>query len=395
MSNKWQTKPLVDVCEIFADGDWIESKDQSPEGIRLIQTGNIGEGKFKSRGEKARYISEITFKRLRCTEIFDGDCLISRLPEPVGRSCLLPITCERMITAVDCTILRFNQNQILPKFFNYYSQSNNYLSAVESNTSGTTRKRISRNKLAQIPITFPSICEQKRIVDTLEEAFKAIDKAKANTEKNLKNARELFEQNLNERFSKLGDRWETKKLGELFAFKNGRAFKKEEWCSKGLPIIRIQNLNNENGTFNYFSGKYDDNIVVQDNDLLFSWSGTVGSSFGPHIWQAGKGLLNQHIFLVSFKIEIDRQYAYYALEKITKEIEQEVNGAVGLVHITKDKLNNFTIPVPSLSEQKCTVKEIQILFTETRRLETIYQRKLNALDELKKSLLHQAFTGNL
>jgi type I restriction enzyme S subunit len=82
---------LADVCKVFADGDWVESKDQSPGGIRLVQTGNVGEGVFKDRGEKARYISEGTFGRLRCTEIFEGDCLISRLPDPVGRSCLLPV----------------------------------------------------------------------------------------------------------------------------------------------------------------------------------------------------------------------------------------------------------------------------------------------------------------
>ena len=78
----WQRKQLGDLCEVFADGDWVESKDQSYEGIRLIQTGNVGEGIFKDRAEKARYISEATFKRLRCTEIFEGDCLI---PNPTDQ----------------------------------------------------------------------------------------------------------------------------------------------------------------------------------------------------------------------------------------------------------------------------------------------------------------------
>ena len=67
MKNNWKTKKLEEVCEVFADGDWIEKKDQSTSGIRLIQTGNIGNGYFLDRGEKARYISEDTFKRLRCT----------------------------------------------------------------------------------------------------------------------------------------------------------------------------------------------------------------------------------------------------------------------------------------------------------------------------------------
>ena len=123
MKKNWEAKKLGEVCEVFADGDWVESKDQSSEGNRLIQTGNVGEGVFKDRGEKARYISEETFKRLRCTEIFEGDCLISRLPDPVGRSCLLPDTGERMITAVDCTIVRFDPKKVVPAFFIYYSQS--------------------------------------------------------------------------------------------------------------------------------------------------------------------------------------------------------------------------------------------------------------------------------
>src|SRR5688500_5516436 len=105
----WRRVQLADTCEVFTDGDWVESKDQAPSGIRLIQTGNVGEGKFKDRAEKARFIDSPTFKRLNCTEIFPGDCLISRLPDPVGRACLVQDTGERMITAVDCTVVRFRK----------------------------------------------------------------------------------------------------------------------------------------------------------------------------------------------------------------------------------------------------------------------------------------------
>src|SRR6266852_4018594 len=114
----WQTKKLSEVCELFTDGNWIESKDQSIEGIRLIQTGNIGMGIFKSRSDKARYISKKTFDRLKCTEIFKGNILISRLPDPVGRACILPEIGEKMITAVDCSILRLNKN-VYSNFLNY------------------------------------------------------------------------------------------------------------------------------------------------------------------------------------------------------------------------------------------------------------------------------------
>lgn len=115
MTKQWKVKKLIDLCDVFADGDWIESKHQSSRGIRLIQTGNVGDGLFKDRAEKARYISEDTFRRLRCTEVFEGDCLISRLPDPVGRACILPDSGEKMITAVDCTIVRFKKS-MLPHF---------------------------------------------------------------------------------------------------------------------------------------------------------------------------------------------------------------------------------------------------------------------------------------
>ena len=123
MKQGWEIKKLSEVCVVFEDGNWIESKDQSPDGIRLIQTGNVGNGFFKDKVEKARYITEDTFKRLRCTEIVEGDCLISRLPDPVGRACILPNTGSKMITAVDCTIIRFQPKALLSEWFIFYSLS--------------------------------------------------------------------------------------------------------------------------------------------------------------------------------------------------------------------------------------------------------------------------------
>lgn len=183
-----------------------------------------------------------------------------------------------------------------------------------------------------------------------------------------------------------------RRLGDLFVFKNGRAFKKEEWSLDGLPIIRIQNLNNENGSFNFYDGEYSDDILVRNGDLLFSWSGTVGSSFGPHIWQQGAGLLNQHIFAVSLKTEMDKRYAYYALEEITEEIEQQVSGAVGLVHITKEKLNDFTIPVPPLSQQQRIVGILDEAFDGIATAKANAEQNLQNARALFESHLQSVFT---
>ena len=167
-SSDLRMTPLKELCTLFTDGDWIESKDQSDKGIRLVQTGNVGSGFFKDRIEKSRWISEETFQRLRCTEVVEGDVLVSRLPDPVGRACLVPAMEDRAITAVDCTIIRFDPEQIRPRYFVYYSQSSKYASAIGPLISGATRQRISRDKLGSILVPVPNTDIQDEIVEKLD-----------------------------------------------------------------------------------------------------------------------------------------------------------------------------------------------------------------------------------
>jgi type I restriction enzyme S subunit len=182
------------------------------------------------------------------------------------------------------------------------------------------------------------------------------------------------------------------RLGDLFVFKNGRAFKKEEWTTTGLPIIRIQNLNSANASFNYYSGDYDKDILVQLGDLLFSWSGTVGSSFGSHLWAGERGVLNQHIFKVGLTDAISKQYAYYGLRHITVDIENAVNGAVGLVHITKEKLNEFTLPLPRPSEQQRIVAILDQAFAGIATAEANAERNLENARGIFESQLEAVFS---
>ena len=182
------------------------------------------------------------------------------------------------------------------------------------------------------------------------------------------------------------------RLGDLFNFKNGRSFKQTEWKEVGLPIIRIQNLNKVGAGFNFFDGEYDPAIEVNKNDLLFSWSGTVGSSFGPHIWQRDTGVLNQHIFKISFKTDMLLKYAFYSLLFITEEIERSVVGAVGLVHVTKKSLNEFKIPEPPIPEQKRIVAIIDQAFADIEQARAKTEQNLNNARELFESYLQQVFS---
>jgi type I restriction enzyme S subunit len=142
--SKWEISSLKSITTIMTDGNWIESKDQATEGIRLVQTGNIGEGKYIDKLNHAKFINQDTFVRLNCTDVFKGDVLISRLPTPVGRACMLPSYGTRMITAVDCTIMRFDKARCLPEYFVCFSMSPNYLFQIDKHVAGSTRVRISR-----------------------------------------------------------------------------------------------------------------------------------------------------------------------------------------------------------------------------------------------------------
>lgn len=163
---------LSSLCSTFVDGDWIESKDQSELGVRLIQTGNVGNGFFKDKEDKSRYISEETFDNLHCTEIYPGDILVSRLPDPIGRACIIPQGIGRTITAVDCTIIRL-KDIILPDYFIAYTMTPSYAAQINEVTTGTTRRRVSRANLGNILIPCPSIAKQQQFVAIAKQADKS------------------------------------------------------------------------------------------------------------------------------------------------------------------------------------------------------------------------------
>jgi type I restriction enzyme, S subunit len=401
MKKGWQTKKLGDVCEVFADGDWVESKDQSSDGVRLIQTGNVGDGIFKDRAEKARYISEATFKRLRCTEIFEGDCLISRLPDPVGRSCILPEIGERMITAVDCTIVRFNPQQLLPTFFNHYSKSDDYLGTVAKECTGTTRSRISRSNLALTPIPVPPLPEQQRIVGILDEAFDGIATAKANAEKNLQNARALFESHLQSVFTQRGEGWVEKRLGDLSRINYGytESASTEKVGPKFLRITDIQDNKVDWASVPYCpigDSEYS-KYKLTDGDIVFARTGaTTGKSY--LVTDPPEAVCASYLIRVQVNgVELLPPFVnlFFQTHSYWDSIRSGVSGsAQGGFNATK--LGELVIPFPrSSSDQLAIVAKLDYLREETQRLASLYRQKLDALEALKKSLLHRAFNGEL
>jgi len=174
----WPMVKLGEVCAYFNDGDWIESKDQAKIGFRLIQTGNVGVGEYLDKADRVRFITEETFNRLKCKEIFPGDILISRLPDPVGRSCIVPKLNTRMVTAVDCTIARANKNLVDPLYLLFVTNSEVYFDNLSKFLTGASRERISRKNLEIVKIPLPPLEIQKQIVARIENEQKAINSNK-------------------------------------------------------------------------------------------------------------------------------------------------------------------------------------------------------------------------
>ena len=182
LGKKWQAAEIGKLADVFIDGDWVESKDQAASGIRLIQTGNIGIGEYLDKTGRARFVSNEKFEKLNCTEVLEGDVLISRLPDPVGRACLVPQMDTKKITSVDCTIVRFDKNKILPKFFIFLTLTDQYYQQINQYLTGASRRRISRSNLAKVEIPLPPLPIQQQIVAEIEENEKEVVRLKAEME---------------------------------------------------------------------------------------------------------------------------------------------------------------------------------------------------------------------
>lgn len=188
-SGEWKVKTLIEIAdrkkELFDDGDWIESEHITNQGVRLIQTGNIGVGKFIEKDVR-KYIFERSFIALRCKELRHGDLLVCRLADPAGRACVLPdIGEEKIVTSVDVTIFRAPVDTVDRVFLSNLFSTPEWFQAVSDRSGGTTHKRISRGALGRISIKIPAIQEQTAIATILSDMDNELESLESRRDKAL------------------------------------------------------------------------------------------------------------------------------------------------------------------------------------------------------------------
>jgi len=290
------------------------------------------------------------------------------------------------------------------KFVIYFLRTEEVRTELIKKATKSTITNINQSNLSEIIIPIPPLPEQQRIVAILDECFAALEKAKANAEQNLKNAKELFESYLQGVFEKKGEGWEERKVKDIGLAQTGTTPKTVEKENYGefIPFIKPADVN--------FSGIGD---IRYDNEGLSEIglnkgrkmeSGSIlmvciGATIGKVGFTERVVSCNQQINSLSVKKEFEPKFIFYAM--ISTEFQDKVliegKGAQAtLPIINKSKWENLTISFPkSKADQQTIVRQLDVLRAETQKLEAVYQQKLADLEELKKSILQKAFAGEL
>jgi len=395
MKQCWEMKPFGEVCEIIG-GSQPPKKDFTFEPskgyIRLIQVRDYRTDKF------ATYIPKEKAKRF-CSK---SDLMIGRYGPPIFG------IFRGLEGAYNVALMKAVPNEeILDKeFFYWFLKTDDLIRYVERTSKRAAgQDGVRKERLYAYPTPVPPIPEQKRIVKILENVFEKTAKAKENAEKNLQNARELFESYLNKIFSNPGQGNEDKKIGELFEVKSSKRVHKSDWKLSGIPFYRAREVV-KLSKFGYVDNELfispelykkftKEKGAPKAGDIIISAVGTLGQSY--IVKEIDRFYFKDASVLWFDKIgNVDSQYIQYAFMSdvvLSQIMDNSMGATVGTFTISRAK--NIRISLPNLFEQKRLVKEINLLLGGVKKLEGIYQQKLLDFEEFKKSILQKAFNGEL
>ena len=254
------------------------------------------------------------------------------------------------ICSGDITVIEAKPDRILPELLPFIIQNDALFDFAVGKSAGSLSPRVKWEHLKNYEFELPDMDKQRELASLLW----AMDDTKKSYQKLIAATDELVKSQFMEQFGDIEhvpDGWKRVSFGDVCNLVNGRAFKPSDWSTTGVPIVRIQNLNDVNADYNYYEGTIEDKYWINDEDLLFAWSGTPGTSFGAFIWNRGKAVLNQHIFRVEPDSCIDKWFLMTCFEGRMDLIISKAHGGVGLRHITKAELEKIEFLLPPMPTQ--------------------------------------------
>lgn len=382
------------------DGDWVESKDQDPDGdIRLLQLADIGVGDFLDRS--SRYMTSSKANQLKCTYIQKGDILVARMPDPIGRACQFPGDPQPCVTVVDVCVLRPDSNVADSKYVTHILNSSGVKNQLDRFVKGATRQRISRTNLEQIPIPLPPLPEQRRIAAILDQA----DLLRAKRRRALVQLHSLTQAIFIEIF---GDPIHNSKGWRIAPLRSsaeriqigpfGSQLHEEDYINDGIPLINPTHIKNAkicpDPSLSISEEKYNQlsQYHLAAGDLVLGRRGEMGRcavvTTQEHGWLCGTGSL----FIRPKADTISSTYLSFVISSASmrRHLENVAQG-VTMANLNKDIVGSLSIPVPPMELQREFISQLAVV----EGLQNNQHCSLADLNSLFSSLQNRAFRGKL
>ena len=402
----------------FFDGDWILSENMDSEGeVRLLQLSDIGIGEFLDKSNK--HISKNTFLQLGCTPLLEGDIMISRMAEPIARSCIVPSFPYTVITAVDVAVLRCNPSIVLNHYLNYLCNAKWFTDLAFSMARGTTRVRITRKNLGQMPFPLPPLPEQQRIIDRIESLFAKLDEAKEKAQ--------LVVDGFEDRKAAILHKAFTGELTEGWRKENKIPF--SDWCTDVLekrfeivggiqkkpgrtpnnnpvPYITVANVyrNHLDLTdlrfFELFEGELE-RYQLQYADILIVEGNGSGNEIGRcAMWKDELPVCvhQNHIIRIRRKDKsVLPEYVLYFLNSSKGKciMKDRAKTTSGLYNLSTGKIKTIPVPFAPIEEQRVIVQILDKALYKEQQAKDSAEQVIAQIDTMKKSILAHAFRGEL
>ncbi|SIT17147.1 restriction endonuclease subunit S [Belliella pelovolcani] len=381
MKQGWAYKKLGDLSknkDAIVSGPFgsnLKVSDYKDSGVPILRLQNVGKGFFINKDIK--FVSIEKAEELKYHSFKSGDLVLAKLGVPIGKTCIVPNSFTHGIIVADVVRIRLDKHIVNYNFLEYFLNTDGVVAQLTGNITGATRPRVNLSDVRNIVIGLPPLPEQQRIVSILDEAFAAIAKAKTNSEQNLKNAKELFESYLNSIKAKKVD------LGSLVDIKTGK-------LNSNAAVV--------NGEYPFFTCSREvfaiDKYAFDLEAILLAGNNASGDFNVKHYKGKFNAYQRTYVITVNEKQKILYRYLYYQLLKSLKEFKEMSVGA-NTRFLKLGMIQGLKIALPSIEEQRTIVRLLDELRTKTQKLEAVYQKKMDGLEELKKSILQRAFSGEL